>query len=74
MASRVAWFVCRYRNITDDIAVSLIDGAEVAETVIIKRGRMMAARRFKRLHELHPCVRVDVEFQAVMPVTEYHAT
>lgn len=73
MSKRVAWFVCRYRNITDDIVLSLIEGIEFDEATIMKRGRMLAARRFKRLHELHPCVKVDVELQAVMPAAEYHA-
>lgn len=69
--SNVAWFVCRYRNITDDVSVRLVDGTTATEAEIAKKGRMRAARTFKRNHELHPCVKVDVEFQAVMPAEEY---
>ena len=71
MSERVAWFVCRYRNITDDIALDVRDGAAADDATFAKQGRMRAARQFKRWHMLHPCVKVDVEFQAVMPKAEY---
>ena len=73
MSDQVAWYVCRYRGITDDVALPIRDGADISGVDFTKRGRMTAARQFKRWHELHPCVKVDVEFQMVMPAAEYRA-
>lgn len=60
-----AWFVCRARGIVDDVMLPLRAGAVASDEEIEKRGRMRAARVFKRLHGLHPCTKVEVEFQAV---------
>lgn len=60
-----AWFVCRARGITDDVLLPLRPGVEACDEIIAKRGRMRAARAFKTRHGLHPCTRVDVEFQGV---------
>lgn len=59
-----AWFVCRACGITDDVELPL-RAASASEVEIAKRGRMVAARQFKRRHGLHPCTKVDCEFQGV---------
>ncbi len=59
-----AWFVCRARGIVDDVLLPMRAGVESEET-IARKGRMIAARKFKRAHGLHPCVRVEVEYQGV---------
>lgn len=68
---QVAWYVCRYRDITDDVALPIRDGVDVTAVDFTKQGRMTAARKFKAWHQLHPCTKVDVEFQMVMPAAEY---
>ena len=60
-----AWFVCRARGIVDDVLLPMRAGVEASEESIAHKGRMVAARKFKRAHGLHPCVRVDVEFQGI---------
>lgn len=60
-----AWFVCRAAGITDDILLPIRPGVEASDEVLARRGRMIAARKFKRWHGLHPCVKVEVEFQGV---------
>lgn len=62
-AAGFAWFVCRAAGITDDVLLPLRRRATDAE--IAKRGRMAAARVFKRRHDLHPCRKVECEFQGV---------
>lgn len=67
-ARHVAWFVCRHGKITDDVVLNLAPGAlNAGFDVLAKRGRMRAARVFKARHKLHPCVKVDCEFQGVAP-------
>ena len=63
-AGSEAWFVCRAKSIVDDVMLPIRDQA-AGEANLAKKGRMAAARIFKRRHGLHPCVKVDVEFQAV---------
>ena len=58
-----AWFVCRAAGITDDVLLPLRRPAPDAE--IARRGRMTAARVFKRRHGLHPCRNVECEYQFV---------
>lgn len=58
-----AWFVVRHKDITSDVEI-LTHSANEAE--VAQCGRMVAARVFKRMHDLHPCTRVDVEFQALL--------
>lgn len=60
-----AWFVCRAKGITDDVLLPMRAGVEASDETIARKGRMIAARKFKRSHGLHPCVRVDVEFQGI---------
>ena len=62
-----AWFVCRAAGITDDILLPIRPGVEVSEETLARKGRMRAARKFKRQHGIHPCVKVEVEFQGVEP-------
>jgi|SRR5690606_40853485 len=59
-----AWFVCRAQGIVDDVEIPL-RAKSASEAEIAKRGRMVAARQFKRRHGLHPCTKVDCEFQGV---------
>lgn len=59
-----AWFVCRAAGIVDDVTLPL-RAAMTSEVEIAKRGRMRAAREFKRRHGLHPCTKVECEFQGV---------
>jgi hypothetical protein len=63
----VAWFVCRRDKLVDDIFLPLQPGVATTEAEVAKKGRMRAARYFKRWHELHPCTRVDCELQAIGP-------
>lgn len=73
MENPVAWFVCRAKGIVSDIALPLrADAFGVPEAEIARRGRMKAARQFKRDAGLHPCTKVAVEFQAVMPRAAYY--
>lgn len=60
-----AWFVCRAKGITDDVMLPLKAGMMTTEAEAARQGRMRAARVFKRRHELHPCIKVEVEFQAI---------
>jgi hypothetical protein len=60
-----AWFVCRAAGHVTDITVPMKDGVTASEADLAKQGRMKAAQRFKRLHELHPCTKVECEFQGV---------
>lgn len=71
----VAWFVCRGpRNTVGDVALKLKPEMESADkNEMLRQGRMRAARQFKRDMELHPCTKVEVEFQAVMTREEYNA-
>ena len=62
-----AWCVCRARGIVDAVLLPLRAGVEASEETIARKGRMVAARKFKRTHGLHPCVRVEVEYQGVEP-------
>lgn len=62
-----AWFVCRAKGITDDILLPIKAGVEASDEVLARKGRMRAARKFKRQRGLHPCVKVEVEFQGVEP-------
>lgn len=64
LAGDRAWFVCRHGAIVDDVTLPLQAG-RATEDEIAKQWRMRAARLFKRRHGLHPCVRVDCEFQAI---------
>jgi len=73
MTAQVAWFVCRYGKIADDIALPLKDGVLMDDATLAKQGRMRAARHFKRLHGLHPCTKIETEFQGVLPTIEYAA-
>lgn len=59
-----AWFVCRASGIVDDVTLPLRTG-HASEAEIAKRGRMRASREFKRRHGLHPCTKVDCEYQGV---------
>lgn len=60
-----AWFVCRAAGLVDDMMVPLKNGIEADEASIASATRMAAARLFKRANGLHPCTKVDCEFQAV---------
>jgi hypothetical protein len=61
-----AWFVCRAKGIVDDVDVPLRSSVTLpSDEVLAQRGRMRAARIFKARHDLHPCVRVEVEFMGV---------
>lgn len=60
-----AWFVCRAVGIVDDVMLPLRSGAVGSEEKLARQGRMRAARIFKRRHSLHPCTKVECEFQAV---------
>ena len=61
-----AWFVCRAKGVVDDVELRIRNGIELpSDEVLAKRGRMRAARIFKARHDLHPCVRVEVEFMGV---------
>lgn len=60
-----AWFVCRSKGLVSDIMVPLRDGAAATEAEFARRGRIKAARRFKAEHGLHPCTKVECEFQLI---------
>lgn len=63
---RNAWFVCRAVGLVGDVLLPLKPGAEAGtDEEIARRGRMKAARRFKAEKCLHPCTKVEVEFQGV---------
>lgn len=59
-----AWFVCRAKGIVEDVMLPVRDPF-ADEASLAKKGRMVAARVFKRQNGLHPCVKVVSEFQAV---------
>lgn len=62
---RYAWFVCRAKGLVGDVLLSIKDGATGTDEEFAEQGRMRAARRFKRDKELHPCTKVEVEFQGI---------
>lgn len=63
IAKPAAWFVCRAAGIVDDVLLPMRRQAPDEE--IARRGRMTAARVFKRRHGLHPSRKVECEFQGV---------
>lgn len=60
-----SWFVCRTSKMVDDILLPIKDGVAASDEVLANKGRIFAAREFKRRHGLHPCTKVEVEFQGV---------
>lgn len=67
-AGSCARFTCSAKGITGDVWLT-IKATEASELDLATKGRMRAARQFKRTHGLHSCTKVDVAFQAIEPAS-----
>lgn len=67
MTKLQAWFVCRHKDIVDDVNLPIRDGCTPADEQAERDGRWLAIRQFKRRYDLHPCVKVEAEFMRVEP-------
>lgn len=59
-----AWFVCRAKGLASDVNLRL-KAVRSSDQQLAAGGRIKAARAFKRMHDLHPCTKVDVEYMFV---------
>ena len=57
-----AVFRCKVGNLVDDIRVPLREGVENVHPQHYREGEWYAARRFKRVWDLHPSTKVHAEF------------
>lgn len=57
-----AIYRCSFKGVVAEVAVPMKSGVTKIRQGEERLGEYYAARRFKKQHEFHPCIKVRVEF------------